>query len=193
MSLEEFILTYRGTMDNGEQGIVCNIPDYYERYIKPLDKKFSEYNFYGSRTVICPLHNDTDPSMGLINHRFLTDVKIYHCFGCGASGTVIRLHQFIQDLYHSRKLTEDESCKELADLFGISLSDFDDIAEDDYDGKYVAMLKRIHKLQKSYTIREYSQSLIDLRKNGSLNLPDKLTLLNNESIKMIATQKRLYS
>ena len=55
------------------------------------------------------------------------------------------------------------------------------------------MLKRIHKLQKSYTIREYSQSLIDLRKNDSLNLPDKLTLLNNESIKMIATQKRLYS
>ena len=85
MSLEEFILTYRGTTDSGEQGIVCNIPDYYERYVKPLDKRFSEYSLYSSRTVICPLHNDTDPSLGLINHRFLTDVKIYHCFGCGAS------------------------------------------------------------------------------------------------------------
>lgn len=191
MSLEEYILTYRGTTDTGEQGIVCNIPDYYERYIKPLDKRFKEYSFYGSRTVICPLHDDTDPSMGLINHRFLTDVKIYHCFGCGASGTVIRLHQFIQDLYHNRKLTEDEACRELADLFTISLDDFNDLAEDDYEGRYLSMLKRLNKLSKSYTIREYSNTLLELRKSN-LTLSDKLDRINNENIKMIATQKKLY-
>lgn len=193
MSLEEYILTYRGTTDSGEQGLVCNIPDYYERYIKPLDKKFSEYSFYGSRTVICPLHEDTDPSMGLINHRFLQDVKIYHCFGCGASGTVIRLHQIIQDVYHNRKLSEDEACKELADLFEVPLEEFDDLAEDDYNGKYVAMLKRISKLKDAYTSRSFSQSLLDIRKNSSIDDNERLRLVNVESIKLIATQKKLYS
>lgn len=192
MSLEEFILTYRGTTDSGEQGIVCNIPDYYERYIKPLDKRFSEYSLHSSRTVICPLHDDTDPSLGLINHRFLTDVKIYHCFGCGASGTIIRLHQFIEELYHGRRLTEQESCNELADLFGISLEDFEEIADDDYDGKYVAMLKRINKLKNSYTIKTFSAELLNIR-SSDMSLEDKMRLLNNESIKMIATQKKLYS
>lgn len=192
MRLEEFILTYRGTTDSGEQGIVCNIPDYYERYIKPLDKRFAEYNFYGSRTVICPIHNDTDPSMGLINHRFLSDVKIYHCFGCGASGTIIRLHQYIQDLYYNKKLTEDESCKDLASLFNIPLDDFDEIAEDDYEGRYMATLKRLSKLNKSYTIREYSSELLNIRKSN-IPLEDKLSRINSESIKMIATHKKLYS
>jgi len=192
MSLEEFILTYRGTTDSGEQGIVCNIPDYYERYVKPLDKRFSEYSLYSSRTVICPLHNDTDPSLGLINHRFLTDVKIYHCFGCGASGTIIRLHQFIEELYHGRRLNEQESCNELADLFGISLEDFEEIADDDYDGKYVAMLKRISKMKNSYTIKTFSTELLNIR-SSDMTLEDKMRLLNNESIKMIATQKKLYS
>ena len=192
MSLEEFILTYRGTTDSGEQGIVCNIPDYYERYIKPLDKRFSECSLYSSRTVICPLHNDTDPSLGLINHRFLTDVKIYHCFGCGASGTIIRLHQFIEELYHGRRLNEQEACNELADLFGISLEDFEEIADDDYDGKYVAMLKRISKLKNSYTIKTFSSELLNIR-SSDMSLEDKMRLLNNESIKMIATQKKLYS
>lgn len=193
MTLEEYILTYKGTNDNDEQGIVCNIPDYYERYIRPLDKRFSEYSFYGSRTVICPLHNDTDPSMGLINHRFLSDVKIYHCFGCGASGTIIRLHQIIQDTYCNRRLTEEESCKELADLFGVSLDDFSEIADDDYDGKYVDMLKRISKLQKAYTSKDYAHDLLTLRKENNLSMQDKLRLLNVESIKMISTQKRMYS
>lgn len=192
MSLEEFILTYRGTTDSGEQGIVCNIPDYYERFVKPLDKRFSEYSLYSSRTVICPLHNDTDPSLGLINHRFLTDVKIYHCFGCGASGTIIRLHQFIEELYHGRRLNEQESCNELADLFGISLEDFEEIADDDYDGKYVAMLKRINKMKNSYTIKTFSTELLNIR-GSDMTLEDKMRLLNNESIKMIATQKKLYS
>lgn len=192
MSLEEFILTYRGTTDSGEQGIVCNIPDYYERYVKPLDKRFSEYSLYSSRTVICPLHNDTDPSLGLINHRFLTDVKIYHCFGCGASGTIIRLHQFIEELYHGRRLNEQESCNELADLFGISLEDFEEIADDDYDGKYVAMLKRISNMKNSYTIKTFSTELLNIR-SSDMTLEDKMRLLNNESIKMISTQKKLYS
>lgn len=193
MSLDEYILTYRGTTDNGEQGFVCNIPDYYDRYIKPLDKRFSEYNLYSNNTVICPLHDDTDPSLGLIKHRFLSGVQVYHCFGCGASGTVIRLHQFIQDIYYNRRLTSDDACKELADLFDIPLEDIDELADDDYDGKYMSMLKRLNSLKRAYTFDSFSRELLEIRKNTDISIEDRLRLLNIESIKMISTQKKLYS
>ena len=49
-------------------------------------------------------------------------VNLYHCFGCNASGTVIRMHQHIQKKYYNRELTEPESCKELASLFNIPLT-----------------------------------------------------------------------
>lgn len=196
MTLQDYVLTYRGITDSGEEGVVCNIPDYYERYIQPLDKKrFGSYSLYTSSTVICPFkdHMDTDPSFGLINHRFLEGVKIYHCFGCGAFGTIIRLHQIIEDSYKGRKLSEDEATRDLADLFGIPLDDFNEIADDDYDGKYIDMLKRIEKSKKVYTIREFSDSLLNLRKSQDLSISDMLHSVNNESIKLIATQKKLYS
>lgn len=193
MKLEEYILTYRGITSTGEDGIVCNIPDYYDKVIKPLDKRFSEYSFYNNRTVICPLHTDTDPSLGLIRHRFLQDVKVYHCFGCGASGTIIRLNQHIKDLYFNVKLTEEESCRDLAEIFGVSLDEFDSISEDDYDSKYVDTLKRINKAQSEYTVKDFSRNLLDIRKNIDINLLDKLKLLNSESVKIISTKKKLYS
>lgn len=191
MTLAEYILTYTGTTDNGKQGIVCNIPDYYEKFVKPLDKRFAEYNLYGSRTVICPLHDDTDPSFGLINHRFLSGVKIYHCFGCGASGTIIRLHQLIQDIYHNKKLSDEEACKDLADLFNIPINDFEEVDSDDYDSKYMQTLKKIDRLKKVYTIKTFSDTLLDIRKADMPSI-EKLNALNIESVKMIATQKKLY-
>ena len=192
MTLEEYVLTYTGTTDSGEEGIVCNIPDYYNRYIKPLEKRFEEYNFYGSRTVICCFHEDHDPSLGLINHRFLSDVKIYHCFGCGAVGTVIRMHQYIQDKYYNRKLTDIESAKEVAELFEVPLDDFEEFEDDDFNGKYISTMKRIDKLKTSYSSNNFSQDLLNLRKREDLNTIDKLNALNTECIKMIATTKKLY-
>lgn len=192
MSLEEYILTYVGVTDKGEEGIVCNIADYYERYIKPLDKRFSEYNLYSNRTVICPLHDDTDPSFGLINHRFYSGVKIYHCFGCGASGTIIRLHQLIQDKYHNIKLTDEEACKSLADLFEIDLSDFEEVDTDDYTTKYNRIMKKICNSRGAYTSKVFHDTLLALRQS-ELSDNDKMNALGTESIKMIATQKKLYS
>lgn len=190
MTLEEYVLTYKGTTDTGEDGIVCNIPDYYERYIKPLDKRFENYSFYASRTVLCPLHDDNDPSLGLISHRFYDGVKIYHCFGCGMSGTIIRLHQLIQDMYHGNKMTDEEACKDLASLFGVSLDDFTELAEDDYEGRYLQKLKKIDKLKDAYTLNDFSRALLDARKSGG---KDILGVLHMESIKLIATKKKLYS
>lgn len=192
MTLSEYILTYKGKTDSGEDGLVCNIPDYYDRYIRPLDKRFKDYSLKGSKLVICCFHDDTDPSLGLIRHRFLTDVKVYHCFGCGSSGTVIRMHQIIQEMYHNVRLTEEEACRDLSRLFNIPLDQFNVRAEDDYEGKYFDLLAKVSSLKGAYTSTDYARDLLNLRGIQNMSVDHKLHQLNIETIKMIATHKRLY-
>ena len=54
MTLEEYILTYKGITSSGDEGFVCNIADYYDKYVMQLDNKFKERSLNGSRLVICP-------------------------------------------------------------------------------------------------------------------------------------------
>lgn len=192
MTLENYILTYKGIDDSGKEGIVCNIPDYYDRYVKQLRDKFSDCSFHANKLVICCFHDDNDPSLGLINHRHYDGVKVYHCFGCGSSGTVIRMHQIIEEMYHNRKLSETEACYELAKLFNIPLDNIKELADDDFEGKYARSMMKIDRLQYSYTIREYSDKLLELRKSEPLGSNSLLDKVNNENIKMIATHKKLY-
>lgn len=192
MTLEEYILTYKGIVSTGDEGFVCNIADYYDKYVMQLDSKFRERSLNGSRLVICPLHDDHDPSLGLINHRFLKGVKIFHCFGCGTSGTVVRLHQLIELKYNNRKLTNEDACKELADMFNIDISSFNELVDDDYEGKYIQAMKRLDSLIKdSYTISDYELELLKARSSNDRNA---ILLKSNEAlIKMVASTKNLYN
>lgn len=188
MTLEEYILTYKGITLKGEEGFVCNIADYYDKFIMPLDSKFREYSLNGARLVICPLHDDHDPSLGLINHRFIKGVKIFHCFGCGASGTVIRLHQLVQHKYNNKKLTEEEACMELANMFNIDISDFNELADDDYEGKYAQAMRRLnHLVNDSYNFSDYELELRQARDSSNM----VLSKCNEAMIKMIASTKLL--
>lgn len=191
MTLEEYILTYKGITSSGDEGFVCNIADYYDKYVMQLDNKFKERSLNGSRLVICPLHDDHDPSLGLINHRFLKGVKIFHCFGCGTSGTVVRLHQLIEHKYNNRKLSDEDACKELADMFNIDISNFDELSEDDYEGKYIQSMKRLDNLiRDSYNISDYELELLNARSSSNRNTV--LSKTNEALIKMVASTKDLY-
>lgn len=191
MTLEEYILTYKGITSSGEDGFVCNIADYYDKVVMPLDNKFRERSLNSSKLVICPLHDDHDPSLGLINHRFLKGVKIFHCFGCGLSGTVVRFHQLIEHKYNNRNLTDEDACRELAVMFNIDISGFNELSEDDYEGKYAQTIKRLNILIKdSYNVADYELELRNARKANSY---DAILRKSNEAmIKMIASSKKLY-
>lgn len=193
-SLVKTVLTQRNS--NGD--IKANIPEYYERYIKPLEPKYKDSVLTDSRKAICPLpdHNDTDPSFGLTNHKFYKGVKIYHCFGCGGTGTIIRLHQRIQHKYYNKNLTEDESALELAKIFDIDLSKVDDLSEDNdkiEGGYYMRNSKALRNLEERYTIRDYQSELRGvrvMRETSNINTQEKM--INRAIIKMIATGKNLY-
>src|SRR3982074_2910639 len=64
----------------------------------------------GNLKGICPFHDEKSPSLSVSPSRGL-----YHCFGCGAGGDVIK---FVQDIEH---LSFSEAVESLADRSGIQL------------------------------------------------------------------------
>ena len=130
MNLVDFILTYKR-----DEKIVVNLFDYYEQFIKPLDKRFEHHSYFSSNLVLCFFkdHADTDPSMGFISHRRLKNVKVCHCFGCGRTADVVRLHQIISSQYLGKDLTEKDACFDLAQKFDIPIDEYDELSEDDYE------------------------------------------------------------
>lgn len=191
MTLEEFVLTYK--KDDGTP--LVTIAEYYERYIKPLDERFAKCSFYSSKLVLCCFkdHNDINPSLGTVNHRYLKGVRIYHCFGCGASGTVIRLHQRIQKEYYNRTLSETESALELCSLFGIDASKYSTLNYEGDQSGFVSRMNRLSSLANVYTIKEFSNDLLSVRQDAELSIEERASKVNSALIKYIATSKKLYN
>lgn len=161
MTIEEYVLTYPD--ENGNP--LINIADYFERYVKPLSPKFSTSSFYEHRTVVCPFHEDTDPSLGTINHRHLKGVRVYHCFGCGASGTVIRMHQRIQYSYHGKRMTDVEAAIDLCKLYGVDTTPL--VTRQYTANQLVRMRKldRLRALENAYGLRDFAEDLMPVRED----------------------------
>ena len=184
MQLKDYILEYKN-----HTGIVANLFDYYEKYIKFLDKEFEKYSYYSSALVLCYFkdHEDVNPSMGWIRDKNHKGGMVCHCFGCGRTADVVRLHQILRKQYEHVDLNENEACKELATIFDIPLENYDELAEDDYEGQYMRTFRKIDVLAKQYTVRDYSDELRTIRQAGG-----DLKRLNDAYIKMTATVKKLY-
>ncbi len=80
-----------------------DIVDVIKEYV-PLKKSGS--NYFG----LCPFHGEKTPSFSVSPSR-----QMYHCFGCGASGTV---YQFMENYLH---MSFPEAVEALADRAGITL------------------------------------------------------------------------
>lgn len=169
----------------------ADIAEYYDKYIKPLDKRFEDSSLVLNRTAICPLHDDTDPSLGLINHRHKKGVRIYHCFGCGLSGTIVRLHQLVEFKFNKRNLTDKESAEDLCRLLGIDLSKVELADDSRTESSYVKKLRAVKNFTEVYSIRDYERDLLSARKSS--NLDEMIRRVNSANVKMIATRKQLYS
>lgn len=181
--LEKYVISYKNI--SGE--VVCNIPDYYNLRIAPLASKFERYNFDNDRTVICPFHDDHDPSLGLMKHRHLKDVMVYHCLGCGSVGTVVRMHQRIESQYNNRELTDKEACLDLCRIFNIPEPDEGVFEEEDFEKRLGYKMHKIDRLQSRYTEKDYAKELLNIRKNGV-----DIDVVSMSCVRMIATQKGLY-
>ena len=164
--------------------------EYYDKFISELNPRFKQYSYNSGKLVLCYFkdHDDVNPSMGWLRDKKNRDVKVCHCFGCGRTANVVRIHQILSSQYFNREMTEIEACKDLAEIFRVSIEEFKD-TEDDLNGEYIAQLNRGRKLQKSYTVQDFKYSLKDIRLHETNNTLEKL---NSECVKMIATKKQLY-
>ena len=183
MKLRDYIISYKK-----EGRVVADLFDYYERFIKPLDKAFERYSYGRDKLVLCFFkeHDDINPSMGYMRHRTFKDVVICHCLGCGRTADIVRLHQIIEHQYHNRRISEDEACRELAKIYDIPIEE-EEIGDEDYEKMHVRNMRRVDSLSKRYSVRDYSRALLDIRKSGV-----DLEKVNSECVKMIATEKQLY-
>lgn len=101
----------------------ASIPEYFNRFIIP-NKRLREPNRRftnlqkANSSAICPFHVDSDPSL-----HFWSRTKTFKCFGCGASGDVIRMHQLWVKSFQSRDIDREQAMVELAALFGVTLEE----------------------------------------------------------------------
>lgn len=89
------------------------IKEYFNSMIAP---RFPHLGYFTSDTskVVCPFHEDINPSMGII-----PGTQKFHCFGCGLSGDVVELHRRTLLLVNHTSLDRDNSLKDLTEAFGI--------------------------------------------------------------------------
>lgn len=188
MTLQEYVLTYKD--EKGD--IVISVEAYYDRYVKILDKKFENGSLYVNKTVLCCFksHGDTDPSFGIMNHRSYKGVKLYHCFGCNATGDVIRLHQRIQKDYYNRGLTDTEACRELCKMFGVAIPTVTNL-EQEYERSYDRNMKKVLSSMHVYTLKEYSREILSVRQDKNLSISEIAAKVNKSNIKYIASKKKL--
>lgn len=94
------------------------INEYYEKVVMPLNKRFK---LVKKDKYVCCLHNDTDPSLGIIHSK--SKGEMFHCFGCNAWGTVIDLHKKVSLKYFHKNLDDEQAKRELCSIFGVAYKD----------------------------------------------------------------------
>lgn len=184
-TIEDLVLNSTIKDEYGHEELVVSLPEYYERYVRPLSGIFQNSSLISSRTAICPFHQDSDPSLGVYNGR-------YHCFGCAAqglesSGDIIRFHQRIESKYKHREISRVESATELANMFGLDISQATETLEgkEDETGLLIKRMKLSSANKLNYTIRDYRADLMRVR-TGQYKGNDAIRAISTAQVKMTA-------
>jgi DNA primase len=95
---------------------------------------------------LCPFHSEKEPSFTVSNEK-----QIFHCFGCGASGSVF---DFVM---RTRNLTFAEAVRELANRFGIPLPEEKETGQERKIREMAERLRQINDMAARY----YSGNLLN--------------------------------
>lgn len=188
MTIEEYVLRNYTIKEFYER----NLQDL-EVYDKETDKTFKKYvaGFNAKDMAICPLHNDHDPSFGLIKSKKYKGVLVGHCFGCGKVVDVIRLNQQLTNkgvlnkeyFKNGQVLTYEESAKMLAKQKGLSL---DDVKTEklDLDNLQVQRELSIRRSRVRYSLRDFQNDMLAIRLS-KYNTKNKINMVNRSLVKVL--------
>mgnify|MGYP000008981135 FL=1 len=81
-----------------------------------------KYYFSSAGKMVCPLHDDKKPSMGIVVKSDGTE--LFHCFGCNSWGDVVDFHIRVSGrLFGKKGMSRETALKELSKEFGVRYED----------------------------------------------------------------------
>ncbi len=134
---------------------IREVADIVEVISKYIDLKKSGNNYM----ALCPFHLEKSPSFYVS-----PDKNIYHCFGCGASGDVIK---FVSEI---EKISLSEAVEKLAKDYGVDISKYkkkivkERVNYDDYTSVYNRVKSFYNRILKT----EYGSKAMEYLKNRGL-------------------------
>jgi hypothetical protein len=137
------------------------IEDYYRKVVIPINSKRFKVSSGGK--MVCPLHDDHDPSLGIITSK---KGETCHCFGCGAWLDVVDLHSKISKKYFNKYLSREESRKDLCRIFDIPEGN---VPDEDATGNSVDDGNRedlISDRSRQFNINDFRYMLLDGKLKG---------------------------
>ncbi|MGF2716256.1 CHC2 zinc finger domain-containing protein [Bacillus cereus] len=156
MDLQRQVVTSRR---NGK--VIATVEDYYERFVHGIGAKYKKTSFKKDKLVICPFHDDNDASLGLFKDKHDKEVKIFHCFGCGAGGDIVQFHRRLVNITEHRNISLDVSSKEVATIYGIEINE--EAIEEHLKSLLFEREIEIEKNLGQYDFRSHSSNLMKLR------------------------------
>lgn len=164
--------------------VLANVPlyEYYNRFVVPLDPNKYSPMTESRNTGVCPFHHDTDPSF-----HWWKAKDLFHCFGCGTSGDVIKIHTLLRRRYDGISMKVEQVVQELAQAFGITLNEeTGDIVKSSFERARELMFDK-----ESYKIPKGQFSLAEFRNLNNRvkrsNYPEHIKIQNYEQLDLVAS------
>lgn len=135
------------------------IDEYYKKIVVPINP--NRYRTKSDKMFVCPVHNDHDPSLGIIRSK---DGDICHCFGCNFWGNVVELHQRVSKRHFKKYLSEEEAVRDLCKIFKV---DFEELPKEDLNSNINRGTRQELELEKSmerFDIGDFQRLLYEGKK-----------------------------
>lgn len=133
-----------------------SILEYYKKVVQPTNP--SHYKVKSEKMMVCPLHADVNPSMGIIHGSAGTE--LYHCFGCGRWGDVVDLNIKVQRRLFRRHLNEEESLKDLCRIFGVKYESLPKASKESEKSKSAQQEQKLLEAQSKFDFSDFKTRLI---------------------------------
>lgn len=138
-----------------------SILEYYRKVVQPTNRK---YHTKGDKLMVCPLHNDHDPSIGIVLGK--DGDELFHCFGCGQWGNIVDLHVRVSKRLFNKYLSDEDALKDLCRIFNV---DYDKLPKEDLNKDINIGVRQELALEKSiekFDISDFKSMLMEGKLKG---------------------------